>query len=136
MQSFKHQSDRNFFIKALADGDEELFEKKYLKLFDFRDSKIKRSEFNLIRNEAYKKLVSKYGEECQLKLCLDCSQKRVFAVDHYIPISSNELNKKLRHMKPAEGKKVPAQSFGSNHIENLRIACEKCNNFKKHRLMF
>jgi len=119
----------------LADGNEALFVKKFLKLFDFRDPKLKRKEFGLIRNKVYKKLVADHGEKCQLKLCADCSQEKVFAVDHFIPLSSNELNKKIRKLKASKGKKVLSQSFGSNDISNLRIACKRCNDFKKHRII-
>ncbi|MBK7431316.1 MAG: HNH endonuclease [Bacteroidetes bacterium] len=37
--------------------------------------------------------------------------------------------------KPLKGKKVATQSFGSNHIDNLVIACANCNNHKKHRIL-
>lgn len=135
MKGFQYKADYNFFLKELTGGDAALFEKKFLKLFDFRDPKIKRKEFNLIRNKIYKVLVSKYGDKCQLKLCDDCGRENIFAVDHYIPLSSNELNKKIRKMKAEKGKKVLSQSFGSNDISNLRIACKRCNDFKKHKII-
>jgi hypothetical protein len=134
--NFEYKEDFNFFLNKLTDGDVSLFEKKYHKMFDFRDPKIKRDEFNKIRNDIFKKLVSEYGKKCQLNIHKDCSKEKVFDVDHYIPISTNELNKKLRGMKPQNGKKVPAQSFGSNDISNLRIACKRCNAFKKHKILF
>lgn len=127
--------DYNFFLNKLAKGNAVLFEKKYLKMFDFRDPKIKREEFNKIRNDIFKILVSQYGEKCQLNIHKDCSKEKGFDIDHYIPLSTNELNKKLRGMKPKNGKKVPAQSFGSNDISNLRIACKRCNAFKKHKII-
>jgi 5-methylcytosine-specific restriction endonuclease McrA len=37
-------------------------------------------------------------------------------------------------MKTELGKKVPAQSFGSNHMDNLVLACEKCNREKFNQL--
>jgi hypothetical protein len=130
-----NKEDYNFFLNKLAKDDVVLFEKKYRKMFDFRDPKIKRDEFNKIRNNIFKKLISKYGKKCQLNIHKDCSKEEVFDVDHYIPVSTNELNKKLRGMKPKNGKKVPAQSFGSNDISNLRIACKRCNAFKKHKIL-
>jgi 5-methylcytosine-specific restriction endonuclease McrA len=38
-------------------------------------------------------------------------------------------------MPAAFGEKVLAQSFGSNHPNNLILACERCNNYKKHRFL-
>jgi len=58
-----------------------------------------------------------------------------FAIDHIIPLSTNKLNKELRKVKPLPGRKVLTQSFGSNHINNLILACSKCNGYKKHRLL-
>jgi hypothetical protein len=130
-----NKEDYDFFLNKLAKGNATLFEKKYRKMFDFRDPKIKRDEFNKIRNDIFKKLVSKYGKKCQLNIYKDCSKEQVFDVDHYIPLSTNELNKKLRGIKPKNGKKVPAQSLGSNDISNLRIACKRCNAFKKHKII-
>jgi len=132
---FQHPEDKRFFIDLLADGDENKFDKKYPALFDFRDPKIKRREFNKIRNEVYKKLSARCGEKCQLECHPDCSKINKFHIDHRIPLSTNELNKKLRNMKRVDWRKVPAQSFGSNDIENLIIACSRCNAYKKHRIM-
>ena len=33
-----------------------------------------------------------------------------------------------------KGKKVLTQSFGSNHKNNLILACKNCNLHKKHRM--
>lgn len=136
MNNFQYKEDYNFFLNKLAKGDKILFAKKYLKLFDFRDPSIKRKEFNKIRNNLYKKLVLKFGEKCQLRIHPDCSKEKVFDVDHFIPLSTNKLNKEIRGIKAEKGKKVPSQSFGSNNISNLKIACKKCNSYKKHRLLF
>ena len=133
-KGFQHKADYKFFLDELAGGDERLFEKKYLRMFDFRSPVIKRKEFNLIRNEVFKELVVKYGKKCQLSMHPDCSKKKTFDVDHYIPLSTNKLNKNLRKMKSGVGKKVISQSFGSNDISNLRIACKCCNSFKKHKI--
>ena len=64
MNTFQYKEDYIFFLNELAKGDEDLFTKKYLKLFDFRDTSVKRKEFNRIRNDVYKKLVLKFGEKC------------------------------------------------------------------------
>ncbi|MFA5109473.1 MAG: HNH endonuclease signature motif containing protein [Patescibacteria group bacterium] len=135
MNGFQYKADYIFFLKKLANGEETLFKKDFLKMFDFRNPQIKRKEFNSIRNKIYKELVLKYGEKCQLNLCPDCSKIKSFAVDHFIPLSTNKLNKLLRKLKPEAGKKVASQSFGSNDISNLRIACKRCNSFKKHKII-
>ena len=72
----------------------------------------------------------------QCMLNLDCCDlESGTAIDHLIPISSNILNKELRDLKAKKGKKVKSQSFGSNHIDNLIIACNNCNNRKKHKML-
>lgn len=134
MDNFQYKADYKFFLNKLAGGDENLFKQKYLRMFDFRPSVIKRKEFNLIRNKVFKELVLNYGKKCQLKIHPDCSKEERFDVDHYIPLSTNKLNKSLRKIKPEIGKKVISQSFGSNDISNLRIACRCCNSFKKHKI--
>lgn len=134
-KDFQCPEDREFFINFLAGGDEEKFEREYRDYFDFRNPEIKRKEFNAIRNKAFKELVQRYGLKCQLHIHPDCSKNAKFNVDHFIPLSTNELNKKLRHMKRMGRRKVPAQSFGSNNIKNLFIACGRCNGYKKHRLV-
>ena len=102
-------------------------------LFDFRSPDLKRKEFNKIRNKIFQELVNKYGSSCQLNCHEDCSGEGK-EVDHIIPLSSNVLNKQLRNMKGQNGKKVPAQSFGSNNESNFALACKRCNAYKKHRL--
>lgn len=110
--------------------DQEYFEN----MFDFRIPNIKRKEFNKIRNQRLEKLKHQHGLKCMLNLeC--CDLESGTAVDHLIPISSNKLNKELRDLKAEKGKKVKTQSFGSNHIDNLIIACSNCNNRKKHRML-
>ena len=101
---------------------------------DPRDPSLKRKEFNKIRNQIYAELKEAEGEKCQLRYeC--CDEGSGFDVDHIFPLSSNVLNKMLRNMTPPEGKKVPAQSIGSNNRVNLILACKKCNGHKKHRLI-
>ena len=101
-------------------------------LFDFRDPELKRKEFEKIRNKVFEELKVSYGESCQLKCHEDCTGVAT-QVDHLIPLSSNELNKKLRLLKGTDGKKTISQSFGSNAITNFVLACKRCNAFKKHR---
>ncbi|MBK6989183.1 MAG: hypothetical protein IPH33_13745 [Bacteroidetes bacterium] len=64
-----------------------------------------------------------------------CDISSGIVIDHLIPLSTNQLNKSLRKLAPVKGKKVATQSFGSNHIDNLVIACASCNNHKKHRII-
>jgi 5-methylcytosine-specific restriction endonuclease McrA len=59
----------------------------------------------------------------------------IWQLDHLIPLSSNELNKRLRALPRVGKAKVARQSFGSNHADNLILACKRCNAFKKHRLL-
>ena len=82
-----------------------------------------------------KELIKKYGENCQLQIHHECSVVRKFEPDHLIPLSTNELNKKLRNMKRTSSGKVPAQSFGSNHPKNLILSCSRCNAHKKHKFL-
>ena len=135
MKKFQYKADYKFFLDKLAGGDEGLFKRKYLRMFDFRSPIIKRREFNLVRKKIFKELISKYGKKCQLRIHPDCSRDKKFDVDHFIPLSSNKLNKSLRKLKPEVGKKVLSQSFGSNDISNLRIACGRCNSLKKHKII-
>jgi len=126
--NFEYEEDKKYFA-ALLDEIGGL-ENNY-GLFDFRSPDIKRSEFNKIRNSVFLGLLEKYGSICQLHCHEDCSNKAT-QVDHLIPLSSNILNKKIRSIKGEKGKKVPAQSFGSNHESNFVLACVRCNAYKKH----
>lgn len=102
-------------------------------LFDRRDPALKRTEFAGIRDAEFERLRQEVGDRCELQCHPDCSG-RAEQVDHLIPLSSNELNKTLRRSAPARGRKVAAQSFGSNALANLVLSCRRCNAFKKHRL--
>jgi len=132
---FKYPEDREFFANFLADGDKKRLEEEFSECFDFRHPAIKRWEFNKVRKKMLDELVRKYGGKCQLRIHPDCSKDGKFEPDHIIPLSTNELNKKLRHMTRTSGEKVPAQSFGSNHPKNLILTCKRCNAYKKHRLI-
>lgn len=101
--------------------------------FDFRDPKVKRKEFSLIRKKVFANLIEKHGFVCQLSCHEDCLQKPT-QVDHLIPLATNQLNKKSRRLNALPRKKVVAQSFGSNNPINLILACSRCNAFKKHKL--
>ena len=117
---------------------ETMFPKEYLgkvrEFLDPRDASLKRREFSKIRNQVYAELKEVEGEKCQLNYDC-CDESTGFDVDHIFPLSSNVLNKMLRNIAPPEGKKVPAQSIGSNNRVNLILACKKCNGHKKHRLI-
>ncbi len=133
--NFEYPEDREFFAQLLCNGDTEKLDKNFKEYFDFRHPAIKRWEFNKIRKRVLKELIEKYGENCQLKIHPDCSKAKKFEPDHIIPLSTNELNKKLRYMERTSDEKVPAQSFGSNHPKNLILACSRCNAYKKHRFL-
>lgn len=135
---FEYPEDRIFFINFLANGNVNKFYKNFGKSFDFREKNLKRKEFNAIRNDVFKELVSTYGKVCQLKIKKIHSESgniEKFDIDHFIPLSTNELNKNLRQMRRVGMRKVLAQSLGSNNIQNLIIACSRCNAYKKHRIM-
>ena len=132
---FEYPEDRKFFADLLAGGDEEKLEKEFSEHFDFRHPAIKRWEFNKIKNKLLKKLIVKHVGKCQLRIHVDCSKDGKYEPDHIIPLSTNELNKKLRRMVRNSSEKIPAQSFGSNKPENLTLSCKRCNAFKKHRIV-
>ena len=129
---FEFKEDTEYFEKLLCNESQTL--RVFINFFDFRPVAEKRNEFNKHRNKLKAILITKHGEECMLKLSM-CDMNSGIAIDHLIPLSTNQLNKSLRKLEPVKGKKVAAQSFGSNHIDNLVIACANCNNHKKHRLL-
>ncbi|TAK56753.1 hypothetical protein EPO17_03770 [Patescibacteria group bacterium] len=131
--TFEFKEDRDFF-KRLICQDGESFD-RYLQLFDFRSPIVKRKEFNARRRGLLAMLQLKHGRGCMLAYPGTCDDASGFSVDHIIPLSSNVLNKRLRALAPKPGKKVEAQSLGSNHPLNLVLACNNCNGHKKHRLL-
>lgn len=135
MINFEYPEDGEYFANLLANGDVEKLYKDFSDLFDFEHPAIKREKFNKIRKKVLEELIEKYGNKCQLKIHPDCSEELVFEPDHIIPLSSNELNKKLRNMTRFSSEKVERQSFGSNNIKNLTLACKRCNSFKKHKFI-
>ena len=130
---FQYNEDYEYFKNLLCSSNELL--EKYSSFFDFHAPKIKRMEFNKIRNKVLKDLINSYGKRCMLKYNGKCDINSGFVIDHLIPLSSNKLNKKLRKMLPIKGKKVLTQSFGSNNLDNLIISCKKCNSYKKHKFL-
>lgn len=132
---FEHPEDRQFFANLLAEGNVNQLDVAYSDLFDFRHPAIKRFEFNKTRKKVLAELIEKHKGECQLRIHPECTNEGVFEPDHIIPLSSNTLNKELRHMKRTSSAKVEPQSFGSNHPRNLTLACKRCNGFKKHRIL-
>ena len=132
---FEYPEDREFFAQLLVDGDEKKLDEECSDHFDFRHPAIKRWEFNKTRKKLLEELVRIHGGRCQLRIHPECSTESIFEPDHVIPLSTNELNKKLRSVQRTSSEKVPAQSFGSNHLKNLTLACKRCNAFKKHRLI-
>lgn len=131
--NFEFPEDRTFFEKHLCQPGETL--ERYKDLFDSRPPIQKRAEFNKCRNELMNALIAEHGRMCLIGYRGLCSITTGIAVDHLIPLSSNKLNKQLRHLASEPGKKVRTQSFGSNHLLNLVIACSNCNNHKKHRFL-
>ncbi len=130
---FKFPDDEEFFRHLLCKPDEDI--SKYELLFDFRSAIVKRKEFNYQYTHLLSRLYGQCGTMCQLQCQSVCDIRSGITIDHLIPLSTNELNKKLRHLPAPPGKKVPSQSFGSNHPNNLVIACCSCNNHKKHRFL-
>ena len=102
-------------------------------LFDSSNPFLKRQAFNTIRNKAFRKLQDKFGDICMLNFHADCANS-ADQVDHLIPLSSNILNKTIRAMKAEKGKKVSAQSLGSNNDRNFVLSCSRCNAAKKHHI--
>lgn len=132
---FEYPEDRKFFANLLTGGDEKRLETEFADYFDFRHPAIKRWEFNKVRKKLLNELSLKYERRCQLRIHPDCSKDGKFEPDHIIPLSTNELNKKLRLFVRTSNEKVTAQSFGSNHTKNLTLSCKRCNSFKKHRII-
>lgn len=133
---FQYPEDREYFAHLLTDGDEARLESEYATVFDFDHPAIKREAFAKIRRKALTELTAKYGGVCQLRIHPDCSRSGAFEPDHIIPLASNELNKKLRHMRSDNREhKVKRQSFGSNDIRNLTLACHECNNRKRYHIL-
>jgi 5-methylcytosine-specific restriction endonuclease McrA len=130
---FEFEADLRYFERLLCSRGQTIT--AYRHLFDFASAKAKRTRFRAIRNRCLRTLVTAYGRKCQLQLSPQCTVDTSLTVDHLIPLSTNKLNKLLRGLSARLGGKVPSQSFGSNDIRNLIVACAKCNGAKKHQLL-
>lgn len=126
---FEYSEDYDFFDKHLHGGV-----KENSQLFDFRDPKEKRKEFAKLRKKLLPEILKRDNNQCQLHFEGICDEESGWQVDHVIPLSTNVLNKKLRMKKAELGKKVVTETYGSNHIDNLVLACKKCNGHKKHNI--
>src|SRR3954470_1006030 len=131
--NFEYREDRSFFRRLLCSRREKLA--RYRQLFDFRPPRTKRAEFNRQMRKLREELIQRHGQVCQLQLVEDCGLTHGLAIDHLIPLSSNKLNKELRKLAAKRGRKVASQSFGSNDLSNLVLACGRCNGYKKHRFL-
>jgi 5-methylcytosine-specific restriction endonuclease McrA len=126
--NFNYVEDQSWFEVLLKD-----VQKSHL-LFDFRNPIEKRIEYKQIRKKILAEKIKEHGIICQLHYQGVCDVSSGITLDHVIPLSSNVLNKSLRGMKANQVKKVPAESYGSNHPHNLILACMACNAHKKHRM--
>jgi hypothetical protein len=132
IMNFKFKDDETFFKNLLDFLDEDVF----TALFDFSDPIDKRKTFNKIKKTIYEDLMLKQQGKCYLAYDGLCDISKGYQIDHVIPLSTNILNLKLRKMKSvATNKKVQTESYGSNHSNNLILACKVCNQHKKHRIL-
>lgn len=129
---FIYKEDEIYFKSLLKDINEETF----TSLFDCSSPVEKTKAFNKNKKSVLESLKDIQEDVCLLGFKGICDTTQGFENDHIIPLSSNSLNKALRHMKAVEkGKKVQSESYGSNHMNNLILACKACNQHKKHRLL-
>lgn len=126
--------DYILFFEGLLCAPGETIE-MYRHLFDSRDAKIKRKEFQANYKQILTSLLERYGRRCLLQYPEICMIERGINIDHLIPLSTNVLNKVIRKTIATAGHKVRSESFGSNNLDNLIIACEACNAHKKHRFL-
>mgnify|MGYP002479338051 CR=1 FL=1 len=122
-----------FFEELLCRDGETLA--NYAHFFDFRPAHVKRAEFNRSRKKLLSYLIKRDGWLCQLGLIDERNLAAGCQVDHLIPLSTNVLNIKIKKTRPAPGRKVASESFGSNDPDNLVIACKFCNGRKKHNFL-
>lgn len=132
MMKLKYKEDWDYFKINLDFVKDEIFNT----LFDDTDSLEKRKQYNIIKKQVYKELMDDQKGDCYLNIDGICNISSGYQIDHIIPLTTNILNKKLRNMKSEDrSKKVPSESYGSNHINNLILTCKSCNQHKKHRLL-
>lgn len=132
---FQYPEDEKFFEELLCTPGSSL--ERFSDLFDFRNPRDKRREFNCLRHKLLIGLMERFGSTCMLKIALDCDASTGLQIDHLIPLSSNTLNKQLRGLGCSRSingvlSKATTQSFGSNAHRNLILACHNCNSLKKH----
>ena len=129
---FASEFDREYLRRLLCSESETL--DAFANLFDFRAPAVKRAEFNALKAEAFTILAQARGSRCELDYSPSCTRDRELQVDHLIPLSTNKLNK-LKNVVAGTGRKVASQSFGSNELRNLGLACRACNAMKKHEFL-
>lgn len=137
MLAFEYPEDKAYFAALLAGGDEAVLEAEFAELFDFRDPDEKRTEFNRMRPHILPEIIDTCKTACQLRIHPDCSSTGAWHIDHIIPLSSAMLQRKLRNMKNnPDGTKPKSLSYGSNNRKNLTLACDACNQRKKHLIIW
>lgn len=132
--TFDHPEDRTYFAALLCDGDEQKLMPRFGHCFDFRDPMLKRAEFDAQKKSLMPLMIERYGRSCMLQYPKICEGSEKLLLDHFIPLSSNKLNKTLRSLSALKGKKVQTQSFGANHPDNFVLACPRCNAFKMNKI--
>lgn len=131
---FDHPDYVRHFERLMCDEGETL--DRYSVFFDLRPFAEKRREFGAKRAAAFVELERRYGRRCQLAFAQDCTPDQPAAVDHIIPLASARLNKEIKGApKTLNGKKAPNESFGSNALENLCLACQPCNSLKHTKFL-
>jgi 5-methylcytosine-specific restriction endonuclease McrA len=129
---FIYKEDEIYFKSLLQDVNEEAF----TSLFDCSSPLEKRKAFDKNKKAIFDRLNDIQSAVCLLGFKGVCDRTKGIEIDHIIPLSSNSLNKALRHMKAVEkGRKVKSESYGSNDMNNLILVCKPCNQHKKHRLL-
>ena len=143
--NFEYPEDRRYFEQLLCEEGESL--DSYCHLFDFRAPDTKRKEFEKMKRALKEQLLLQYGEDCLLRYAPDCDARRGvvidhrrLVIDHVIPLNCNRLNKELRQQTTfldagEVRRKVPHQSYGSNHRDNLVLACFNCNSAKSENIL-
>src|SRR3989338_7517607 len=98
--TFDHPENRAYFAALLCNGNAQELESNYGHCFDFRDPAVKRAEFNRLRPRLLAELIKQFGRVCMLQYPSLCKGGANLQIDHFIPLSSNMLNKTLRHLPP------------------------------------
>jgi 5-methylcytosine-specific restriction endonuclease McrA len=133
MIKFEFLEDRTFFEKLFCQENETI--ELYKNYFDFRLPSIKKEEFSAIKEELAEKLIPLAKDHCALSFHHVCDTDSGMAIDHFIPLSSSELNRHIRKMKSSGYKVIPSQSFGSNKEENIIVVCKNCYKQRNHKFV-